>query len=155
MCAGIWSPTFLLVALPYASCAQSADKLAKQTQNPARTDRIIWECRSRGAPCQTTTNALGNEQVGLGPSLVALAQPGNFVIGAGSALASPAGTDWKLRLQANFLFPADRHFSTQPRQLPMPNFQLPKHSQSTGRKFFGSSELEVGNWTPEPAIFAR
>ena len=32
-------------------------------------------------------------------------RPVNFVIGAGPALASPTGTDWKLRVQANFLFP--------------------------------------------------
>jgi hypothetical protein len=32
-------------------------------------------------------------------------RPVNFVLGAGPTLASPAGTDWKMRFQANFLFP--------------------------------------------------
>jgi hypothetical protein len=32
-------------------------------------------------------------------------RPVNFVIGAGPDLASPTGTDWKMRFQANFLFP--------------------------------------------------
>jgi hypothetical protein len=32
-------------------------------------------------------------------------RPVNFVFGAGPALASPTGTDWKMRFQANFLFP--------------------------------------------------
>jgi hypothetical protein len=32
-------------------------------------------------------------------------RPVNFLIGAGPTLASPAGADWKLRIQANFLFP--------------------------------------------------
>lgn len=32
-------------------------------------------------------------------------RPVNFVLGAGPTLASPTGTDWKMRFQANFLFP--------------------------------------------------
>jgi len=35
-------------------------------------------------------------------------------VGAGPVLAGPAGADWKLRIQANFLFRAERrgyHFS--------------------------------------------
>jgi hypothetical protein len=32
-------------------------------------------------------------------------RPVNFVVGAGPVLASPAGADWKIRFQANFLFP--------------------------------------------------
>jgi len=32
-------------------------------------------------------------------------RPVNFVFGAGPTLASPTGTEWKMRFQANFLFP--------------------------------------------------
>jgi len=32
-------------------------------------------------------------------------RPVNFVCGAGPDPAQPAGGDWKLRFQANFLFP--------------------------------------------------
>ena len=32
-------------------------------------------------------------------------RPVNFVFGAGPELTRPVGTDWKMRVQANFLFP--------------------------------------------------
>jgi hypothetical protein len=66
-----------------------------------------------------TTATLGAEKLGLGPSVVALTQPGNwtvgflfnqrplsFTLGAGPTVASPeAGADWRFRLAATFLFP--------------------------------------------------
>jgi hypothetical protein len=158
------------------------DTIATAFLAPARTGRIIWGAGPALLLPTATNNLLGSEQVGIGPSVVALAQPGrwtvgilwnqiwsvggaddrddvnqgffqpfanynlgdgialgasieanaawdagnvwnstliftmskvtqlgkrpvNFVVGAGPALASPAGTDWKLRVQANFLFP--------------------------------------------------
>ena len=158
------------------------DTIATAFLSPARTGRIIWGAGPALLLPTATNNALGTEQVGIGPSIVALAQPGrwtvgvlwnqlwsiggaedrddvnqgffqpfanynlgdgiavganieanaawdatdiwnstliftvskvtvlgkrpiNFVVGAGPTLASPAGTDWKLRVQANFLFP--------------------------------------------------
>jgi hypothetical protein len=159
-----------------------SDTLATAFLSPAKSGRVIWGAGPVLLFPTATNNALGNEQVGLGPSIVALVQPGrwttgmlwnqvwsvggavdradvnqgffqpfvnynagdgiavgasieatatwdnhdvwnsalfftaskvtvlgkrpvNFVIGAGPALASPTGTDWKLRFQANFLFP--------------------------------------------------
>ena len=159
-----------------------SDTVATAFLSPARTGKVIWGAGPVLLLPTATNNALGNEQVGFGPSVVALVQPGrwttgflwnqiwsvggaidrdevnqgffqpfanynlgdglalgvnveanaawdadevwnsamfftlskvtvlgkrpvNLVVGAGPALASPGGADWKLRVQANFLFP--------------------------------------------------
>jgi len=160
-----------------------SDTLATAFLSPARTGRLIWGAGPVLLLPTATNNVLGSEQVGFGPSIVALVQPGkwttgilwnqvwsldgppdrsdvnrgffqpfvnynlpdgiavgasieatanwdedevwnsslvftfskvtvlgkrpvNFVVGAGPQIASPVGgADWRLRIQANFLFP--------------------------------------------------
>jgi hypothetical protein len=160
-----------------------SDVVATAFLSPAQSGKIIWGAGPALLLPTATTDVLGSEKVGIGPSVVALAQPGrwtvgilwnqiwsvdgavdrgdvergffqpflnynlsggmavganieatanwnadevwnsaliftaskvtvlgkrpvNFVVGAGPAIASPSGgADWKLRVQANFLFP--------------------------------------------------
>lgn len=160
-----------------------SDTVATAFLAPSGTGRVIWGAGPVLLLPTATNNALGSEQVGLGPSIVALVQPGkwttgilwnqlwsiggavdrsdvnrgffqpfanynlpdglavgasieatanwddsevwnsslvftiskvtalgkrpvNFVLGAGPTIASPeGGADWRLRVQANFLFP--------------------------------------------------
>jgi len=160
-----------------------SDTLATAFLSPARTGRLIWGAGPVLLLPTATNNVLGSEQVGFGPSIVALVQPGkwttgilwnqvwsldgppdrsdvnrgffqpfvnynlpdgiavgasieatanwdedevwnsslvftlskvtqlgkrpvNFLVGAGPHIASPdGGADWRLRIQANFLFP--------------------------------------------------
>src|SRR5688572_3698397 len=160
-----------------------SDTVATAFLSPAHTGKIIWGVGPVLLLPTATNNSLGSEQVGLGPSIVALVQPGrwtigllwnqiwsmdgppdrtevnrgffqpfanynlaeglavgasleatanwdedqiwnsplvftlskvtvlgkrpvNFVVGAGPLIASPdGGADWRLRVQANFLFP--------------------------------------------------
>jgi hypothetical protein len=160
-----------------------ADTVATTFLSPARSGYVIWGAGPVLLFPTATNNSLGSEQVGLGPSIVALVQPGkwttgilwnqiwsiggamdrtdvnrgffqpfanynlggglalgasmeatanwdedqtwftslvftiskvtvlgkrpvNFVAGAGPIVASPeGGADWRLRVQANFLFP--------------------------------------------------
>ena len=159
-----------------------SDTLTTAFLSPSKLGKVIWGAGPVLMLPTATNNALGNEQVGLGPSIVALVQPGrwttgvlwnqvwsvggaddradvnqgffqpfanynlgdgiavgasieataswdadhvwnsaliftaskvtvlgkrpvNFVVGAGPDLSSPVGGDWKMRFQANFLFP--------------------------------------------------
>jgi hypothetical protein len=160
-----------------------SDTLATAFLSPAHTGTVIWGAGPVLLLPTATNNVLGSEQVGFGPSIVALVQPGkwttgilwnqvwsldgppdrtevnrgffqpfvnynlpdgiavggsieatanwdedevwnsslvftfskvtvlgkrpvNFVVGAGPQIASPTGgADWRLRIQANFLFP--------------------------------------------------
>jgi hypothetical protein len=160
-----------------------SDSVATAFLSPARTGKVIWGVGPVLLLPTATNDALGSDKVGVGPSVVALVQPGrwttgilwnqvwsvdgaidrddvnrgffqpfanynlgdgiavgasieatanwdaddvwnsaliftaskvtmlgkrpvNFVVGAGPAIASPTGgADWKLRVQANFLFP--------------------------------------------------
>ena len=159
-----------------------SDTLTTAFLSPSKLGKVIWGAGPVLMLPTATNNGLGNEQVGLGPSIVALVQPGrwttgilwnqvwsvggandradvnqgffqpfanynlgdgiavgasieataswdadhvwnsaliftaskvtvlgkrpvNFVVGAGPDLASPVGGDWKMRFQANFLFP--------------------------------------------------
>ena len=160
-----------------------SDTLATAFLSPARSGKLIWGAGPALLLPTATNNVLGSEQVGLGPSVVALVQPGqwttgilwnqvwsldgppdrtdvnrgffqpfanynlpdglavgasmeatanwdedevwnssllftfskvtvlgkrpvNFVVGAGPMIASPdGGAEWRLRVQANFLFP--------------------------------------------------
>jgi hypothetical protein len=160
-----------------------SDTLATAFLSPARAGKLIWGAGPVLLLPTATNNVLGSEQVGFGPSIVALVQPGkwttgilwnqvwsldgppdrsdvnrgffqpfanynlpdgiavgasieatanwdedevwnsslvftfskvillgkrpvNFVVGAGPQIASPVGgADWRLRIQANFLFP--------------------------------------------------
>jgi hypothetical protein len=160
-----------------------SDTVASAFLSPARSGKVIWGAGPVLLLPTATNNSLGSEKVGLGPSIVALVQPGqwttgllwnqiwsvdgaldrsdvnrgffqpfanynlgnglaagasieatadwdaddvwnsslfftlskvallgkrpvNFVVGAGPQIASPeGGADWKLRVQANFLFP--------------------------------------------------
>jgi hypothetical protein len=160
-----------------------SDTVATAFLSPARSGRVIWGVGPVLLLPTATNNALGGEHVGIGPSVVALVQPGqwttgllwnqiwsadgavdrpdinrgffqpfanynlgeglavgasieatanwddddvwnsslvftlskvtvlgkrpvNFVAGAGPLIASPeGGADWRLRVQANFLFP--------------------------------------------------
>jgi hypothetical protein len=160
-----------------------SDTVATVFVSPVRTGRVIWGAGPVLMLPTATNNALGSEKIGLGPSVVALAQPGkwtvgvlwnqiwsvdgaidrsdvnrgffqpfmnynlgegialganvegtanwnddevwnaflhftvskvttlgkrpvNLVFGAGPAIASPSGgAGWRLRIQANFLFP--------------------------------------------------
>ena len=160
-----------------------SDTVATAFLSPARSGEVIWGAGPVLLLPTATSNALGSEQVGFGPSIVALVQPGqwtigilwnqiwrvdgppdrtdvsrgffqpfvnynlgdglaigasmeatanwddeevwtsplaftiskvtvlgkrpvNFVVGAGPMIASPeGGGDWRLRVQANFLFP--------------------------------------------------
>ena len=59
----------LWVWLPAPAAAQDADELAKQTQNPVILLPVA------------TNNALGSEKFGIGPSVVALMQPGKWTLG--------------------------------------------------------------------------
>jgi hypothetical protein len=160
-----------------------SDTVATAFLAPSRSGHVIWGAGPVLLLPTATSNTLGSEQVGVGPSIVALVQPGkwttgilwnqvwsvdgavdradvnrgffqpfanynlpdglavgaqmeatanwdddevwtsslvltlskvtvlgkrpvNFVIGAGPMVASPEGAaDWRLRVQANFLFP--------------------------------------------------
>jgi len=160
-----------------------SDTVATAFLSPAHPGKVIWGAGPALLLPTATNNTLGNEQVGIGPSIVALVQPGtwtigilwnqiwgvdgpidrtdvnqsffqpfanyslgdglvvgatieasaswdaddvwnsaliftlskvttlgtrpvNFVVGSGPLIASPAGgAEWKLRVQANFLFP--------------------------------------------------
>jgi hypothetical protein len=160
-----------------------SDTVATVFLSPAHSGKVIWGAGPVLLLPTATNNSLGSEQVGLGPSIVALIQPGrwttgillsqiwrvdgppdradvnrgffqpfanynlgeglavgasieatanwdddevwnsallftiskvtvlgkrpvNFVAGAGPMIASPdGGADWRLRVQANFLFP--------------------------------------------------
>jgi hypothetical protein len=159
-----------------------SDTVATLFLSPAQSGKLIWGAGPVFMLPTATNNALGSEKIGLGPSIVALAQPGkwtvgmlwnqvwsvdgaidrpevnrgffqpfanynlgdgialganmeatanwkddevwsaflhftaskvttlgkqpiNLQIGAGPALASPSGADWRLRMQLNFLFP--------------------------------------------------
>jgi len=160
-----------------------SDTVATAFLSPAHLGKVIWGAGPVLLLPTATNNALGNEQVGIGPSIVALVQPGhwtagilwnqiwgvdspidrtdvnqsffqpfanyslgdglvvgatieanaswdaddvwnsaliftlskvttlgkrpvNFVVGAGPLITSPeGGAEWKLRVQANFLFP--------------------------------------------------
>jgi len=160
-----------------------SDTVATLFLSPSRSGKLIWGVGPVLLLPTATNNALGSEKVGVGPSVVALVQPGkwttgllwnqiwsvdgavdrtdvnrgffqpfanynlgdglavgasieatanwddedawnsalivtlskvtvlgkrpvNFVAGAGPSIASPeGGADWKLRVQANFLFP--------------------------------------------------
>ena len=160
-----------------------SDTVATAFLSPAHTGKLIWGVGPVLLLPTATNNSLGSEQVGLGPSIVALVQPGhwtigllwnqiwsmdgppdrtevnrgffqpfanynlpdglavgasleatanwdedqiwnsplvftlskvtvlgkrpvNFVVGAGPLIASPdGGAEWRLRVQANFLFP--------------------------------------------------
>ena len=64
-----------------------------------------------GASIEATAN-WGNEDVWNSALIFTVSRvtvlgkrPVNFVLGAGPQLASPVGSDWKMRFQANFLFP--------------------------------------------------
>jgi hypothetical protein len=50
--------------------------------SPAKSGRIIWGVGPVFLLPAATNNALGSEQFGLGPSVVALAQPGQWTVGA-------------------------------------------------------------------------
>jgi hypothetical protein len=50
--------------------------------SPAKSGRIIWGAGPVFLLPAATNNALGSEQFGLGPSIVALAQPGHWTVGA-------------------------------------------------------------------------
>jgi hypothetical protein len=130
-----WIAVVALLCGPLTACAQSADELAKQTQNPVAS--LIW--RVDGPPdradvdrgfFQPFANYNLGEGLAVGASIEATAnwdddevwssallftiskvtvlgkRPVNFVAGAGPMIASPdGGADWRLRVQANFLFP--------------------------------------------------
>jgi hypothetical protein len=50
--------------------------------SPAKSGRIIWGVGPVFLLPAATNDALGSEKFGLGPSVVALAQPGNWTVGA-------------------------------------------------------------------------
>jgi hypothetical protein len=91
-----------LLVVAYDAVAQSADELARQTQNPVAS--LI------SVPFQANwdEDEVWNSSLVFTFSKVTVLgkRPVNFVVGAGPQIASPTGgADWRLRIQANFLFP--------------------------------------------------
>jgi hypothetical protein len=68
-----------LLVVPAAAAAQSADELAKQTQNPVAS--LIWGAGPVFLLPAATNTSLGSEKFRIGPSAVALAQPGKWTNG--------------------------------------------------------------------------
>jgi hypothetical protein len=58
------------------------DVLATAFFSPARSGRIVWGVGPAVLMPASTSNALGTEKFSVGPSVVALAQPGRWTIGA-------------------------------------------------------------------------
>jgi hypothetical protein len=58
------------------------DTVATAFLSPARSGRIIWGAGPVMLLPTSTNSALGTEKIGLGPSVVALAQPGAWTVGA-------------------------------------------------------------------------
>jgi hypothetical protein len=109
------------------------DIVATAFFSPAKSGRIIWGVGPVFLLPAATSNALGSEKFGVGPSVVALTQPGpwtigilfnqiwsvsganltllgkrpvSFTVAAGPNIASPdGGAEWRFRLAATFLFP--------------------------------------------------
>ena len=80
----------LRVIMPLTSQPGSADAringlgdiVATAFFSPAASGRIIWGAGPVFLLPAATSNALGSEKFGLGPSVVALAQPGKWTVGA-------------------------------------------------------------------------
>jgi hypothetical protein len=79
----------LRVVMPFASQATPAgptvngmgDTVATVFLSPAKTKRVIWGAGPVFLLPTATTSRFAAEKVGLGPSVVALSQPGRFTLG--------------------------------------------------------------------------
>src|SRR5262245_40162702 len=79
----------LRVVMPFASQATPSgptvtgmgDTVATAFLSPAKVNRVIWGAGPVLLLPTATASRLGSEKIGMGPSIVALSQPGPFTVG--------------------------------------------------------------------------
>jgi hypothetical protein len=108
--------------------------------SPAKSGRLIWGVGPVFLVPTATNNALGSEKFGVGPSVVALMQPGKFTVGLlANQIWSVSGAADRSKVNSTFL-------------QPFANYNL-GHGLSVGASLEASANWEADETWTAPLLF--